>query len=137
MRKSTAWFVFGTETLLLSVLFFWPMGKVVSGGFWVDGHFTWRYLLGVFENPIYVETYRFGNAYHGAHPFYMWYWGSHALQHCGKVIIVGGDAPTIRRLGFTPASTFNDALEIASDVVGRSPTITHFHTPPIMIADVK
>ena len=44
---------------------------------------------------------------------------------------------SIRRLGFTPASTFNDALEIASDVVGRSPTITHFHTPPIMIADVK
>lgn len=89
------------------------------------------------EDEWYKHLYRTGNAYHGVHPFYMWYWGSHALQHCGKVIIVGGDAPTIRRLGFTPASTFNDALEIASDVVGRSPTITHFHTPPIMIADVK
>ena len=89
------------------------------------------------EDEWYKHLYRTGNAYHGVHPFYMWYWGSHALQHCGKVIIVGGDAPTIRRLGFTPASTFNDAHEIASDVVGRSPTITHFHTPPIMIADVK
>jgi len=89
------------------------------------------------EDEWYKHLYRTGNAYHGVHPFYMWYWGSHALQHCGKVIIVGGDAPTIRRLGFTPASTLNDALEIASDVVGRSPTITHFHTPPIMIADVK
>ena len=55
MRKSTAWFVFGAVTALLSVLFFWPLGKVVSGGFWVDGKFTLRYLLGVFENPIYVE----------------------------------------------------------------------------------
>lgn len=55
MRKSTAWFVFGATLALLSILFFWPLWKVVSGGFWVDGHFTWRYLLGVFENPIYVE----------------------------------------------------------------------------------
>ena len=55
MRRSTAWLVFGLATLLLSVLFFWPLGRVMAGGFWVDGHFTWRYLLGVFANPIYVE----------------------------------------------------------------------------------
>jgi iron(III) transport system permease protein len=55
MRKSAAWFVFGAVTAMLSVLFFWPLGKVVSGGFWVDGQFTLRYLLGVFENPVYVE----------------------------------------------------------------------------------
>ena len=55
MRRSTAWFVFGAVTTLLSLLFFWPLGTVVSGGFWVDGRFTLRYLLGVFENPIYVE----------------------------------------------------------------------------------
>jgi len=55
MRRSTAWLVFGFATLLLSVLFFWPLGRVVAGGFWVDGHFTWRYRLGVFANPIYVE----------------------------------------------------------------------------------
>jgi hypothetical protein len=35
------------------------------------------------------------------------------------------------------ASTMNDALEMASDVVGRTPTITHFHAPPILLADVK
>jgi hypothetical protein len=89
------------------------------------------------EDDWYRHLYRTSYAYHGVHPFYMWYWGSHGMQHCGKVIIVGGDAPTVRRLGFTPASTLNDALEIASDVVGRSPTITHLHTPPIMVADVK
>jgi hypothetical protein len=31
----------------------------------------------------------------------------------------------------------DDALEIASDVVGRTPTITHLHAPPLMVADVS
>ena len=55
MRARTAWLVFAGVTLLLGVLFFWPLGQVVSGGFWVDGRFTLRYLVGVFENPIYLE----------------------------------------------------------------------------------
>jgi hypothetical protein len=89
------------------------------------------------EDDWYRHLYRTGNAYHGVHPFYMWYWGTHAMHHCGRIIIVGGDVRAVRRLGFTPASTLNDALEIASDVVGRTPTITHMRVPPLMIADVK
>ncbi|MGH9138149.1 MAG: lactate racemase domain-containing protein [Acidimicrobiales bacterium] len=85
----------------------------------------------------YRHLYRTSYAYHGVHPFYMWYWGAHGMQHCGRVIIVGGDAKSVRRLGFTPASTLNDALEMAEDVVGRSPTITHLKTPPLQIADVR
>ena len=85
----------------------------------------------------YRHLYRTTYAYHGVHPFYMWYWGAHGMRHCGRVIIVGGDPQAVRRLGFVPASTLNDALEIASDVVGRSPTITHLHCPPLMLADVK
>jgi hypothetical protein len=67
----------------------------------------------------------------------MWYWGAHGMRHCGRVIIVGGDSTAVRRLGFAPASTLDDALEMAADVVGRTPTITHLHTPPLMIADVR
>ncbi len=85
----------------------------------------------------YRHLYRTGHAYHGVHPFYMWYWGAHALEHLGQVIIVGGDPAAVRRLGFKPASTLDDALEMASDVTGRHPTITHFHCPPIMLADVR
>ncbi len=87
-------------------------------------------------DPWYVHLYRTGYAYHGVHPFYMWYWCAHALEHLGAVIIVGGDPATVRRMGFRPASTLADALEIASDVVGPSPSLTHLHTPPIMLADV-
>jgi hypothetical protein len=66
----------------------------------------------------------------------MWYWCAHALAHLGRVIVVGGDPKAVRRLGFSPASSLDDALEIASDVVGRSPTVTHVHNPPIFMSDV-
>lgn len=55
MKRSTAWTVFALVALVLGVLFFWPLWRVVGGGFWVDGVFTLRYLAGVFENPVYVE----------------------------------------------------------------------------------
>ncbi len=88
------------------------------------------------EDEWYRHLYRTGNAYHGVHPFYAWYWGAHGQQWAGRVIIVGGDPATVRRLGFTPASTLDDAFEIASDVVGRSPTISHLHLPSVVVADV-
>lgn len=88
------------------------------------------------EDEWYRHLYRTGNAYHGVHPFYAWYWGAHGQQWAGKVIIVGGDPSTVRRLGFTPASTMDDAFEIAGDVVGRTPTISHLHVPSVLVADV-
>ena len=88
-------------------------------------------------DPWYVHLYRTSNAYHGVHPFYMWYWCAHALEHVGQVIIVGGERSAVRRLGFKPATTLADALEMAEDVVGRSPTITHLRIPSLLIADVS
>ncbi len=87
-------------------------------------------------DPWYIHLYRTGHAYHGVHPFYMWYWCAHALSHLGRVIVVGGNPKAVRRLGFSPATTFDDALEMARDVVGPSPTLTHLHSPPLLMADV-
>ena len=50
------------------------------------------------------------------------------------VIVVGGDPRTTARMGYRTAGTFRDALEMASDTVGRSPSITYFHAPPLAIA---
>jgi len=88
------------------------------------------------RDPWYVHLYRTSYAYHGVHPFYMWYWCAHALEHLGAVIIVGGERAAVRRMGFKPATTLADALEMAEDVVGRDPRITHLHVPPLLIADV-
>jgi hypothetical protein len=40
-------------------------------------------------------------------------------------------------MGMRSASTFADALEMASDTVGRSPSITYWHAPPHALAHVK
>lgn len=85
----------------------------------------------------YRHLYRTSYAYHGVHPFYMWYWGAHALEHLGGVIVVGGHPASVRRLGFRPASTLDDALEMASDIVGDQPTISYVKNPPLGMCEVS
>jgi hypothetical protein len=88
-------------------------------------------------DPWYTQLYRNSYAYHGVHPFYMWYWGAHALQHLGDVIFVGGNRKTTQRMGFRAATTLADALEMAKDTVGGSPSISYLHAPPLALADVR
>jgi lactate racemase len=89
------------------------------------------------QDPWYIHLYRNSYAYHGVHPFYMWYWGAHAMDHLGDVIFVGADRKAVRRMGFRTASSFADALEMASDTVGTSPRIAYLHTPPLTLAEVR
>ncbi len=95
-----------------------------------------RFEKGYAEDDWYRHLYRTSYAYHGVHPFYMWYWGAHGLQHLGDVIFVGGDPEACRRMGFRRADTLRDALEMAEQVVGRDPTLTHFHCPPLFYTEV-
>jgi lactate racemase len=88
-------------------------------------------------DPWYIQLYRNSYAYHGVHPFYMWYWGAHALEHLGDVIFVGGNRKTTARMGFRAATTLADALEMAKDTVGGSPSISYLHAPPLALADVR
>ncbi|MEX2292135.1 MAG: lactate racemase domain-containing protein [Mycobacteriales bacterium] len=88
-------------------------------------------------DPWYIHLYRTSYAYHGVHPFYMWYWGAHAMDHLGDVIWVGADPRTVERMGFRSASTLQDALQMASGTVGQSPSITYLHSPPFALADVR
>ena len=88
-------------------------------------------------DPWYIHLYRTSHAYHGVHPFYMWYWAAHAMDHVQDVIWVGADRRVAARLGFRAASTLADALEMASSTVGPDPSITYLHNPPHLIADVR
>lgn len=89
------------------------------------------------NNPNYIEMYRRGNAYHGVHPFYMWYWGENGRAHIGDVIVVGAENEHVpARLGWRSADTMAEALDMARDNHGPSPEITMMHHPPFMIADV-
>ncbi len=90
------------------------------------------------ENPSYTHLYRKGHAYHGAHPFYMWYWGENGRQWVGKTIAVGTEnnhVPEI--LGWERADTLSEAIDQARTFMGRGATISFAHIPPILQTDVR
>ncbi|MFZ5468842.1 MAG: lactate racemase domain-containing protein [Myxococcota bacterium] len=90
------------------------------------------------ENPSYVHLYRKGNAYHGAHPFYMWYWGENGRQHVGKVIVAGSENNHVPELlGWERTDTLAEAIDQARGFMGRSATISMVHMPPILQTDVR
>jgi hypothetical protein len=96
-----------------------------------------RYEAEFAHNPDYIRMYRTGNAYHGVHPFYMWYWGENGRAHVGKVIVVGAEnARTAGILGWQTARSMDEALEMAQSHVGRKPSVTLMHFAPILMADV-
>jgi len=86
------------------------------------------------ENPTYVHMYRTGNAYHGAHPFFMWYWGENGRQHVGKIIAVGADNEHVpRMMGWESAETLSEAIDMARAIHGRGAQIALLHHPPIVM----
>ena len=89
------------------------------------------------QNPSYVHLYRKGNAYHGAHPFYMWYWGENGRQHIGQVIAVGTENTHVPALlGWERADTLAEAVDMARGKHGRSAEISLMHHPPMVMVDV-
>ncbi len=86
------------------------------------------------ENERYIDLYRNSHAYHGVHPFYMWYWGAHGMDHLGKVIAVAPKSSlAARRLGFDIAPTMDAAIGLAREFVSTSdPLMYYFHCPPVM-----
>ena len=78
------------------------------------------------RNPTYIHMYRYGHAYHGVHPFYMWYWGEPARQHVGRVIAAGCEEPEVAaRMGWESADTLDEAIAMATSDLGRSASITY------------
>ncbi len=89
-------------------------------------------------NERYRYLYRHDYAYHGVHPFYMWYWGSLGHAYAGKVIFVKGNKKVAERLGVETAPTVRDAVEMAKSFLGKSdPSISYFHLPPIFTCRVE
>ena len=89
-------------------------------------------------NPSYVHLYRKGNAYHGVHPFYMWYWGENGRQHVNKVIVAGGENNHVpAMMGWERSDTLTEAIDTARGFMGRNASITLVKTAPIVQTDVR
>lgn len=56
MRRRNAWLIFAITLAIFAVLFLFPLGMVIKGGF-IDenGKLTSRFVVGVFQNPIYAQ----------------------------------------------------------------------------------
>src|SRR4029077_13845445 len=78
-----------------------------------------NYELRFGEDTWFRQLYRKSHPYHGVHPFYAWYWGAHAMEHAGDIIVVGGEREVVHRLGFKAATTLEDSFEMAEQTVGR------------------
>jgi lactate racemase len=90
------------------------------------------------HDPEYIRMYRTGNAYHGVHPFYMWYWGENGRAHVGKVIVVGAESQRAAGImGWETARDVPEALAMAETYVGHKPSVTLLHFAPIFMADVQ
>jgi len=90
------------------------------------------------SNPSYIQMYRRGNAYHGAHPFFMWYWGENGRQHVGRVIAAGAENTHVpAMLGWERADNLTEAIAMARSYMGNSAEITMLHQPMIGIADME
>ena len=86
------------------------------------------------ENSRYIDLYRHSHAYHGVHPFYMWYWGAHGMAHLGKVIVVNPRSESAAlRLGFERAKSMDAAIGMAKEFVGGQPSIAYYHCPPLIM----
>ncbi|MBI2345316.1 MAG: DUF2088 domain-containing protein [Deltaproteobacteria bacterium] len=97
-----------------------------------------RYEAAYATDPSYCQMYRRGHAYHGVHPFYMWYWGENGRAHVGKVIVVGAENPHVPEiLGWERAASLTEAIERARDATSRAAQITLFHLSPILMAEVQ
>ncbi|MFQ5422430.1 MAG: lactate racemase domain-containing protein [Phycisphaerae bacterium] len=93
---------------------------------------------GFAANPRYIDLYRNSYAYHGVHPFYMWYWGCHGMDHMERVIVVNPvSRRAAERIGFDIAPSLNRAIDQATELVGPNPQITYFHCPPVVMCDVS
>ncbi len=87
--------------------------------------------------PEYIDRYRNGFGYHGVHPLYMWYWAENGAHHCGQVIVIGAeDRIAARVMGWECADSLDQAIEMAESYLGRKPSVTHLHIPPINMVDV-
>jgi hypothetical protein len=99
----------------------------------IHSRYEERYAL----DPWYKTLYRNSHAYHGVHPFTVLYWAAHALDHLGDVILVGGDPMTTKRMGLKRADSVAEALQMAQDIVGPSPSSTYMHIPPLFMCEVS
>ena len=88
------------------------------------------------HDPYLIDCYRNRYAYHGFHPFTVWYWATYALKYLSKVILVGPpDDTAARKLGVFWAPNLDHALSQASEITGGD-NVAALTIPPFFYFNV-
>lgn len=103
-----------------------------------DPETCWNQLADVYaDDPVYLEKYRNGFAYHGTHCLMNWCWAGMALRQVRGVILAGAREPeTAKKIGFTPAKDLETAIAMAREMTGPHASIGYPVMPPLFGVEV-
>lgn len=88
-------------------------------------------------DPHFIDCYRNRYAFHGCHPFTVWYWATYPMQYLSDVILVGPKDDTIpKRLGVSWSPNLDHALDRARELTGGNRAVG-MTMPPFFYVDVK
>jgi len=89
------------------------------------------------HDPFLIDCYRNKFAYHGFHPFTVWYWATYALKYLSKIVLVGPkDDRVAKRLGVDWARNLKDALSMAREISGEDDVVA-LTMPPFIYVNVQ
>ncbi len=89
------------------------------------------------RRPEYIQKYRFGCAFHGSHPFFMWNSTEFPKRYLREIFVAETrNFKVVEKLGFKPFKTLDEALKEAKQIMGKDATITYHQIQPITIAKV-
>ena len=81
------------------------------------------------EREDYIESYRNAYGFHPAHGIMALY-PLKRLRHAGRVIVAGAEDPAVvNHVGFEPAATVEEALEMAAETHGTNPSVAVVRYP--------
>lgn len=104
-----------------------------------DPYWLWENYVEEFAHrPEYIHGYRYGNAYHGSHPFFMWNSTGIPRRYLSRIMFAGvQDAAAARRMGFEAYASVEDALAAAQAELGKTASVTLMQRPPHFIPRVS
>jgi len=99
----------------------------------------WELYAEEFANrPEYVHKYRYGFAFHGAHPLILYGQGLYGLNHAGKAFLAGAtDFEVARRLSLDPFASVEAAVAEAENLMGKDCSITYLDMPESFVCNVE
>ena len=105
----------------------------------VDPYWLWENHVEDYANrPEFIHGYRYGFSYHGSHPFFMWNSTGIPRRYLSKIYFAGArNFDAVRRCGFEPFATVEEAIEAAESELGNTSKITLMHRPPHFIPKVS